>query len=277
MALPINIEDLLNIQTIENATNTSEHMRTRYRMYIKPHEIFSAGWNFRDWEVLFYDVLHAFSRDKSDDGVISVSNNDREFCFVSDRQIYLNDNIALVQAVSESFSVIQNRGKTEVRFKPDKSIWPEMIINESALENIIKDYAYLHSNQTIIWKGQNYHYPEGLKDMLKKEFGITSDIIWIRKWDIEIAIARTDNGEQTVIDYVNTNRTNGEVHVNTLKKAIKTYLPEVAKKGYVAVFDINVLKNEILYESGYYNRVVQIPKDRENYIISAIKQYLGKV
>lgn len=277
MALPINIEDLLNIQTIENATNTSEHMRTRYRMYIKPHEIFSAGWNFRDWEVLFYDVLHAFSRGKSDDGVISVSVNDRECCFVADRQIYLNDNIALVQALSESFSVIQNRGKTEVRFKPDKSIWPEMIFDESIIENIIKDYAYLHSNQTIIWKGQHFIYPEGLKDMLKKEFDITSDILWIRNGDIEIAIARTDNGEQTVIDYVNTSRTNGDVHVNTLKKAIKTYLPEVAKKGYVAVFDINVLKNEILYESGYYNRVVQIPKDREDYITSSIKQYLGKV
>lgn len=261
----------------EKAPNTLEYMRTRYRMYIILHDIFSAGWSFRDWEILFYDVLHAFSRDKSDDGVISVSNNDREFCFVADRQIYLNDEMALVQALSESFSVIQNKNKTEVRFKPDKSLWPEMIFDESIIENIIKDYAYLHSNQTIVWKGQNYHYPEGLKDMLKQEFSVTSDILWIRKWNIEIAIARTGNGKQTVIDYVNTSRTNGDVHVNTLKKAIKTYLPEVAKKGYVAVFDINIFKNEILYESGYYNRVVQIPKDREDYIVSSIKQYLEQV
>lgn len=261
----------------EKAPNTLEHMRTRYRMYFILHDIFSAGWSFRDWEILFYDVLHAFSRDKSDDGVISVSNNDREFCFVADRQIYLNDEMALVQALSESFSVIQNKNKTEVRFKPDKSLWPEMTFDESIIENIIKDYAYLHSNQTIVWKDQNYHYPEGLKDMLKQEFSVTSDILWIRKWNIEIAIARTDNGKQTVIDYVNTSRTNGDVHVNTLKKAIKTYLPEVAKKGYVAVFDINIFKNEILYESGYYNRVVQIPKDREDYIVSSIKQYLEQV
>lgn len=142
MALPTNIEDLGNIQMTKNVTNTSEHMRIRYHMYLIPHEIFSGGWNVRDWEILFYDVLHAFSRDKSDDGIIS-----------------------------------------------------------------------------------------------------------------------------------NASRTNGGADVTTLRKAIKKYLSEVAKEGYVAVFDIDVLKNEILYESGNFNRVAQIPKDSESHIVSTIKQF----
>lgn len=139
------------------------------------------------------------------------------------------------------------------------SYWPDMAFDERLIEDIINDYAYLHSNQTIIWKCREFHYPEGLKDMLKREFDVVNNILWIRgcfmDWDIEIALAKTGSGEATIVDYVNTRRASGGLLTSALKKAVKEQLPEIANSGYVVALDISASGDELFFEDSNPTRV----------------------
>lgn len=255
---------------MEKNMNTSKNIRLRPGMYIGTRRVIAYELNLRGWQALFYDVIHAFSKDKWDDGIIRISFKDGEFCFVANRQIYLNDRIAIVQALSESFSVKQTRRKTEVRFELNTKYWPLNVYDEDMIEDIIKDYAYLHINQTIVWKDHKYNYPNGLRDMLKNELGIANEDVGVIGGDVEIVIAKRLTCEPTVIDYVNTMRTKGGIHASTLQKAIEKYLPEIAKDNYIAIIDLEVNGSDIMFESINSGKVCYLSDNK----ISRINQVL---
>lgn len=254
---------------MDKIVNSTKYIRHRLGMFTGTRRIIAFELSIRGWKAMFYDVLHAFSIMKSDDGVIRVAIKDNEFCFTANRQIFLNDSIAIVQALSDTFSVIQTRRKTEVRFKLCKDLRPEYGYDEEIIEDIIKDYAYLHSNQTIVWKEQKINYPEGIKDMLKYEFGISNVDIWVIGRDIEIVVAK-NIGSQTVIDYVNTKRTYGGEHATTLQTAIEKYFPDIAKEGYIALIDLKATDDDLIFESVNSGKVSYLSDHLKNRIFDIL-------
>lgn len=228
-------------------------------------------YDFREWYNLLYRILHAFSMRKEDEGNISINVHREEVYLSIDRQVCLNDDAAQVKALSESFSVIQERKRTEVKFTPDRTLWPDLCFDEKNLEVMFKDYAYLHPNQVIFWDGHDiFQYSEGLRDLLVEEFRIKRGILWEHRPEIEVALARTNSGESTIIDYVNTRRTDGGVHVRTLQKAIAEYFPKMAQSGYVAAMDISADKKDIKMMSDHPDTVGTLPEDRLNEIVTTI-------
>ena len=254
---------------MEKILNSTKYIRHRPGMYIGTRRIIAFDLSIRGWKALFYDVLHAFSIMKSDDGVIKIAIEDDEFCFTANRQIFVNESIAIVQALSDTFSVIQTRRKTEVRFKLCKDLRPEYGYDKEIIEDIIKDYAYLHTNQTIVWKDQKVNYPEGMKDMLKYEFGISNEDIWVIGRDIEMVVAK-NIGSQTVIDYVNTKRTYGGEHATTLQKAIEEYFPDLEKEGYVALIDLKATGDDLIFESVNSGKVNYLSDHLKNRIFDIL-------
>ena len=236
-----------------------EHIRYHWGMYLGVGATYSRGIG-QDCYYLFYCVLQAFGFCGGDAKTITISLEDGEFCFSADGLIYLNEEFWAIQPMMSSFYVSQTKERSVVRFQPDPELWPEQHYDEKFLVNIMKDYAYMHP-QTIIWKGQPIRYKYLGKDMFVNEFGVNGEIFTVHADNISIDIAKTDNGEIKVIDYVNYRRTDGGVHAYTLKNAIKTQFPELAKAGYIAAMHVlSPFEKNIQYEDNMRRRVGSMPE-----------------
>ena len=236
-----------------------EHIRHRKGIYLSIGNTF-MGYVVHDCHYLFYCVLQAFGFCGGDAKTITISMENGEFCFSADGLIFLNDEFWPIQPMMSSFFVSQTKEKTVVRFQPDPELWPDQIYDELFLVHIMKDYAYMHP-QTIVWKGQPIRYKNYGKDMLVNEFGVSGDIFTVHSDNISIYIEKTDNGGNKVVDYVNYKRTDGGVHAYTLKNAIKTHFPELAKAGYIAVMIVlSPFERNIQYEASTKRKVGSMPE-----------------
>lgn len=241
--------------------NLSEHIRTRLGMYLKTFRTYSGGVG-HNWEYLFYNILHAFGFYGGSASTICVSvEEDGEFCFKADGHFFMKDDLQFLPPMMSSFSISQDGLNTVVRFKPDPELWPDTIYDVQILILIMKDYAYLHPDQIIVWKDLQIHYKNGIKDLLVNEFGVTGHILFSQNNHAAIALSQNDTGEVKIIDYLNDKRTDGGEHANALKKAVKSTFPDIAKAGYTAGLIVHApYEHDIKFEGSTYWKVGSMPK-----------------
>ena len=241
--------------------NLSEHVRTRLGIYLKHFRTYSHGTG-HNWEYLFYNILHAFGFHGGSASTICVSiEEDGEFCFKADGHFFMKDDLQFLPPMMSSFSISQNGQNTVVRFKPDPELFPDAIYDVQILILIMKDYAYLHSGQTIVWKDMRIHYKNGIKDLLLNELGVTGSILFSQNYHATVALSQNDTGEVKIIDYLNDKRTDGGVHAYALKKAVKSTFPDIAKAGYTAVLVVFApYEYDIKFEDSTYGKIGSMPK-----------------
>lgn len=241
--------------------NLSEHIRTRLGMYLQTFRTYSGGVG-QNWEYLFYNILHAFGFYGGSALTICVSvEKDGEFCFKADGHFFMKDDLQFLPPMMSSFSISQNGLDTVVRFKPDSELWPDAVYDVQILILIMKDYAYLHPDQAVVWKDEHIHYKNGIKDLLVNEFGVTGNLLFSRSDHTAIALSKNNTGEVEIIDYLNDRRTDGGVHAYALKKAVKSSLPDIAKAGYTAVLIIHApYEYDIKFEGSTHGKIGSMPQ-----------------
>lgn len=241
--------------------NLAEHIRTRLGMYLHTFRTYSGGVG-HNWEYLFYNILHAFGFYGGSASTICISiEEDGEFCFKADGHFFMKDDLQFLPPMMSSFSISQNGLDTVVRFKPDSELWPDAVYDVQILILIMKDYAYLHPDQTVVWKDMRIHYKSGIKDLLVNEFGVNGDILYSVNNHATIALSQNDTGEVKIIDYLNDKRTDGGVHVYALEKAVKSIFPDIAKAGYTAVLVVFApYEYDIKFEGSTYWKIGSMPK-----------------
>ena len=251
--------------------NLSEHIRTRLGMYLEHPRTYSGNVAL-DWDYLFYCILRAFGFYGGSATTIEVSiSEDGEFCFKADGHIFLNNDLLFLTPMMSSFHISQTGQNTELRYKPDPVLWPEAIYDVQYLLHMMKDYAYMHPGQTIIWKGQRIHYENGIKDLLINEFGVKGDILFALSDNTAIALSKNGTGEVRIIDYLNDKRTDGGVHASALKNAVKSIFPDIAEAGYIAVMIVHApYASGIEFEGSTHYKIGSMPKKYLDDIVKAV-------
>ena len=247
-----------------------EHVRERIGMYLNSAGTYD-GWAVRNWNYLFYCVLHSFGNLASDADTIHIDLEDGEFTFTANGMVYFEEVFWFYPALMSSFSVTQTQEKTVVKFKPDPEIWPNMLFDEQYLVHIMEDYAYLHSSHTIIFRGQSI---KGcLKDLFEKKYGAKGEILEANKERVTIILAQTGTGDVRILDYVGGMRTGGGRHAYALKKAVKEHFPQIAEAGYDALLVVSVWSSrDVVIEGNTFNRVGNISEEYLKYIDNAVKE-----
>ena len=165
-------------------------------------------------------------------------------------------------------SEIKVVGKTEttgtiIQFKPDATIFDEVIYKYETLEYRLRELAFLNKGIKIVLedkregkeKTKEFHYEGGLvefvKHLNKTKTGIHEEVIHIEKkiedYTIELALQYTDGYSENLYSFANNINTHeGGTHLNGFKSAMTKVVNDFARKnGTLKEKDSNLLGEDI--------------------------------
>ncbi|HBJ77151.1 MAG TPA: DNA topoisomerase IV [Porphyromonadaceae bacterium] len=148
---------------------------------------------------------------------------------------------------------------TLVEFIPDKDIFTHYAYEDEFVETLFKNYIFLNSGLTILYKGKKFYSKNGLYDLLQET--LTSEclypIIHLKGTDIEIALTHGNQYSDEYYSFVNgQHTTQGGTHLSAFKESVCKTIKEFFNKnldyadirnGMIAAISIKV--EEPVFES----------------------------
>ena len=152
----------------------------------------------------------------------------------------------------------QDENGTYIFFEPDATKFLNYRFHDEIVENMLRNYTYLHIGLTIMYNGRRILSRHGLEDLLKDR--MTNDalypIVHLQGDDIEIAFTHANQYGEEYYSFVNgQHTTQGGTHQSAFKEHIARTIKEYFGKyeygdiraGIVAAISINV--EEPIFES----------------------------
>lgn len=124
---------------------------------------------------------------------------------------------------------------TKVTFIPDNTIFKDYQYKDEFVEALLKNYVFLNSGLTILYKGKRYHSRNGLVDLLNEN--MTTEplypIIHLKGEDIEVVITHSNQYGEEYYSFVNgQHTTQGGTHLSAFKEAIGRVIKEYYNKNF---------------------------------------------
>ena len=123
---------------------------------------------------------------------------------------------------------------TQVRFRPDPSIFKNYRFRKEYLEGQFWNYAYLNAGLKIVYNGTVIQSKNGLLDLLERKTRnemLRYPIIHMKGEDVEISMSHGNHYGEQYYSFVNgQNTTQGGTHLNAFKEAIAKTIQEFYKK-----------------------------------------------
>ena len=123
---------------------------------------------------------------------------------------------------------------TQVRFRPDSSIFKNYRFRKEYLEGQFWNYAYLNAGLKIVYNGTVIQSKNGLLDLLERKTRnemLRYPIIHMKGEDVEISMSHGNHYGEQYYSFVNgQNTTQGGTHLNAFKEAIAKTIQEFYKK-----------------------------------------------
>ena len=123
---------------------------------------------------------------------------------------------------------------TQVRFRPDPSIFKNYRFRKEYLEGQFWNYAYLNAGLKIVYNGTVIQSKNGLLDLLERKTRnetLRYPIIHMKGEDVEISMSHGNHYGEQYYSFVNgQNTTQGGTHLNAFKEAVAKTIQEFFKK-----------------------------------------------
>ncbi|SMF29281.1 DNA topoisomerase IV subunit B [Pseudobacteriovorax antillogorgiicola] len=127
---------------------------------------------------------------------------------------------------------------TQVRFKPDPSIFVDYKFRADFIEQMIWNYAYLNAGLRLVFNGTKYVSQRGLLDLLERKTqsqDIRYPIIHLKGHDIEVAVTHGEQYGEEHYSFVNGQHTTmGGSHQSALREGVVRAIRDFFKKDYDA-------------------------------------------
>ncbi len=217
------------------------HIRKRPGMYIgtlgngshESHGIYNL------LKIVFYSLVRQFRAGITDEIAITIQ-DDRSvtICYPSTNIEY----IEIVEALSSSYEIVAENGRTRLSFTPDETIFEGFSFREYIVSDILNSYCYANRGLTLRFNDTNISAPNGLADLINDELGnnIFYPVIHLSGSGIEISFTnRTKARETTYHSFVNGVKTEGGTHFNALKDALVKVIGQV-------FWDVDICPSQIL-------------------------------
>ena len=124
---------------------------------------------------------------------------------------------------------------TLVEFLPDNSLFVNYSYDETFVESMLKNYAYLNTGLTIIFNGKKFNSKNGLEDLLNDKMTAAPlyPIIHLKGDDIEVAFTHTNQYGEECYSFVNGQHTTmGGTHQTVFREAVSRIIKEFFAKNH---------------------------------------------
>ena len=169
---------------------------------------------------------------------------------------------------------------TYIRFTPDEEIFGSYDFEEQFIEHRLRYYAYLNSGLKLGYNKETYQSKNGLKDLLKDEFGEAEPIYEIAHASgeqFELAFTHGNAYGESYFSFVNGQYTNdGGTHQSAFREgflkgvndyANKSYAGEDVRDGIVAAIAVKL--QDPVFESQTKNKLGSA--DVRSWLVPAVK------
>ena len=120
--------------------------------------------------------------------------------------------------------------------RPIPEIFGEYVWNEEFIEHRLRYYTYLNTGLTVTYNGRALRSKNGLKDLLKAEFGEEKGLYPVahfKEGKLEFAFTHTNNYGETYFSFVNGQHTaDGGTHQSAFREGFLKGVNEFAKKSF---------------------------------------------
>ncbi len=146
--------------------------------------------------------------------------------------------VTFVQGIEESDrweSGVAERDGTFVSYRVDEEIFGAYTYNMEYVEQLVKNYAYLHRGLTLKLNGRSYSSKNGLLDLVNDNLSEEPLYapIHLEGEDIEVAITHASGYGESYYSFVNGQYTSlGGTHQTALRQAIAKTLKDFYRKDY---------------------------------------------
>lgn len=169
---------------------------------------------------------------------------------------------------------------TYIRFTPDEEIFGAYDFQEEFIEHRLRYYAYLNSGLKLAYNKETYQSKNGLKDLLKDEFGDAEPLYEIAHAagdQFELAFTHGHAYGESYFSFVNGQYTNdGGSHQSAFREGFLKGVNEYAKKSYAGedvrdgiVAAIAVKLQDPVFESQTKNKLGSA--DVRSWLVPAVK------
>ncbi len=134
---------------------------------------------------------------------------------------------------------------TCIIFEPDHTMFGKFKFIDEYIEAMLRNYTYLNTGLTIIYKGQKFQSKNGLLDLLQENMSGEGlyPIIHLQNGDIEVAITHGNQYGEEYFSFVNgQHTTQGGTHQVAFKEALVKTVREFFKKD----FDASDIRTSII-------------------------------
>ncbi|MFK7898047.1 MAG: DNA topoisomerase IV subunit B [Myxococcota bacterium] len=170
---------------------------------------------------------------------------------------------------------------TYIRFTPDEDIFGKYTFQEDFIEHRLRYYAYLNSGLKLQYNKETYQSRNGLKDLLKDEFGDAEPLYEIAHSEgdrFEFAFTHGNAYGESYFSFVNGQYTNdGGSHQSAFREGLLKGVNEYAKKSYAGedvrdgiVAAIAVKLQDPVFESQTKNKLGSA--DVRSWLVPAVKE-----
>ncbi|MFB0985863.1 MAG: type IIA DNA topoisomerase subunit B, partial [Phycisphaerales bacterium] len=169
---------------------------------------------------------------------------------------------------------------TYIRFTPDEEIFGSYDFEEQFIEHRLRYYAYLNRGLKLGYNKETYQSKNGLKDLLKDEFGEAEpiyDIAHASGEQFELAFTHGNAYGESYFSFVNGQYTNdGGTHQSAFREgflkgvndyANKSYAGEDVRDGIVAAIAVKL--QDPVFESQTKNKLGSA--DVRSWLVPAVK------
>ena len=134
---------------------------------------------------------------------------------------------------------------TEIVFEPDPTMFGKFNFIDEYIEAMLRNYTYLNTGLTIVYKEQKFISKNGLLDLLEENMSGEGlyPIIHLKNGDIEVAITHGNQYGEEYYSFVNgQHTTQGGTHQIAYKEALIKTIREFYKKD----FDASDIRSSII-------------------------------
>ena len=200
------------------------HIRKRPGMYIgtlgngshESHGIYNL------LKIVFYSLVRQFRAGITDEIAISIQ-DDRSvtICYPNTDIEY----IEIIEALSSSYEIVAENGRTHLSFTPDETIFEEFSFCEHIVFHLLRSYCHANRGLVIRYDGIKMAAPNGLLNLAMEKMSSPNEflypVIHLQGKGFEIAFTHNRYSEaETYYSFVNGIKTEGGSHLEALKKAL---------------------------------------------------------
>ena len=134
---------------------------------------------------------------------------------------------------------------TQIVFEPDPAMFGKFNFIDEYIEAMLRNYTYLNTGLTIIYKDQKFQSKNGLLDLLEENMSGEGlyPIIHMKNGDIEVAITHGNQYGEEYFSFVNgQHTTQGGTHQVAFKEALVKTMRDFYKKD----FDASDIRSSII-------------------------------